>query len=106
MPNNLFEQALPPATGERFDDLLRCRNLHIERIVSSDQLSPQRYQQAQDEWVMLVQGEAELDVAGRRVTLRPGDHILIPAHTPHEVLRTTAGTLWLAVHLHPDGHTA
>ncbi len=106
MPDNLLDVALPPAMGERFDALLRCRNLLIERIVSSDRPDPVCYQQAQDEWVLLVQGEADLNVDGRKFTLRAGDHLFIPAQTPHQVERTQAGTVWLAVHLHPEGQTA
>lgn len=99
---NLYRDALPPACGERFDTLLSHRNLVIERIVSSAGLTPQTYVQTQDEWVMVVQGEADLDVAGEKSHLVAGDHLFLPAGTPHSVERTTAGTVWLAVHLHPE----
>lgn len=100
---NLFDDALPPPQGERFDVLLRHRNLVIERIVSSDQLRPEVCVQTQDEWVLLLQGEAMLDVQGQAMHLRAGDTLFLPAGVPHTVLHTTAGTLWLAVHLQPDG---
>lgn len=101
---NLFADAAPPERGERFDVVLRHRNLVVERIVSSDVITPTPYEQAQDEWVVLLQGEADLEVSGTRHTLRPGDHVFLPAGTPHTVLRTAAGTVWLAVHLHPCPH--
>jgi len=98
---NLFANAPPPATGERFDELLRQGKLVIERIVSSGDITPTRYVQTQDEWVLLVQGQATLEVDGRTVQLQTGDHLFLPAGTPHTVLSASAGTIWLAVHLHP-----
>ena len=99
---NLFDDAQTPRDGERFDELLKHRNLVVERIVSSAAITPQDYVQAQDEWVLLVQGEADLRVEGELRTLTPGDYVFLPAGTAHRVERTQAGTLWLAVHLHPD----
>jgi cupin 2 domain-containing protein len=51
----------------------------------------------------LLQSTATLDLAGESLTLVAGDCLLIPAHTPHRVLSTSAEPrcLWLAVHLHP-----
>ena len=102
-PANLFQGLPSPAVGEVFEELLRRRNLVIERIVSSDAPDQALYDQDQDEWVLLVQGQATLELAGDPVDLAPGDHIFIPAHTPHRVLRTSATPpcLWLTVHLHP-----
>ncbi len=97
---NLYEDALPPATGERFDTLLMHNGLVIERIVSTSKIESQQYVQEQDEWVVLLTGEAQLDVAGRPVSLRAGDYLFLPARTPHTVLRVSDRALWLAVHLH------
>jgi cupin 2 domain-containing protein len=97
---NLYEDALPPATGERFDTLLSHQGLVIERIVSTSRIVSQEYVQEQDEWVLLLQGEARLDVAGRTVPLRAGDYLFLPSRTPHTVLQVSDGALWLAVHLH------
>lgn len=98
---NLFDDALPPATGERVDRLLGLRNLVVERIVSSAAARPARFVQAQDEWVLLVSGSATLDVDGRAAALKAGDHLFLPAGTPHTVTSVSDGALWLAVHLHP-----
>jgi cupin 2 domain-containing protein len=100
---NLFDGASPPAEGERFDVLLDHRNLVVERIVSSADITPQTYVQPQDEWVVLVRGEALLDVDGEAVELKAGDHVYLPARLPHSVRRVSEGALWLAVHLHPEG---
>ncbi len=97
---NLFADARPPETGERFEHLLRHRNLVVERIVSSADITPWEYVQSQDEWVVLLQGEAVLKVAGETTALKTGDYLFLPAGTPHTVERTSQGAIWLAVHLH------
>lgn len=101
MPNgNLFSDAALPPTGERFDTLLSHRNLVIERILSSAHTVPAEYVQTQDEWVVLLKGEAVLEVAGRRVALTSGDYVFLPSGTGHTVASVSEGTLWLAIHLH------
>ncbi|HEY0584685.1 MAG TPA: cupin domain-containing protein [Pseudoduganella sp.] len=97
---NLYEDALPPAKGERFDTLLSHQGLVIERIVSTSKIESQEYLQEQDEWVLLLTGEATLEVAGSEVPLKAGDYLFLPARTPHTVRRVSDGALWLAVHLH------
>jgi cupin 2 domain-containing protein len=97
---NLYSNSTAPATGERFDTLLTHRGLVIERIVSSSKIELQTCVQPQDEWVVLVEGEALLNVNGQAVPLRSGDHVFLPAQTPHTVLSVSQGAMWLAVHLH------
>jgi cupin 2 domain-containing protein len=99
---NLFANAAPPPVGERFETLLRHRNLIVERIVSSSATTPQEYVQPHDEWVVLVQGEATLRVAGESVELKIGDHLFLAADVPHTVERVSQGAIWLAVHLYPE----
>jgi cupin 2 domain-containing protein len=100
--SNLFTDAMPPHEGERFDTILSHKNLVIERIVSSEAITPQEYVQTQDEWVLLIQGEAVIQLAGESISLKAGDHLFLPAGVPHTVLQTTAGAMWLVVHLHPE----
>jgi catechol 2,3-dioxygenase-like lactoylglutathione lyase family enzyme/mannose-6-phosphate isomerase-like protein (cupin superfamily) len=95
---NLFAADAPP-DGERFDALARLRHTTIERIVSSARPGLDMYDQAQDEWVLLVRGTATLEVAGRSIELVAGDYVELLARTPHRVLATSAGALWLAVHV-------
>ncbi|TBU74343.1 cupin [Pseudomonas daroniae] len=99
---NLFTDSEPPAQGERFETLLSHRNLVIERILSSARIEAVDYVQEQDEWVVLVRGQARMTVAGKAVELAAGDHLFLAAGTPHRVERTSDGALWLAVHLHPS----
>ncbi|KQV88620.1 cupin [Massilia sp. Root351] len=99
-PANLFADAAPPPEGERFEALLSHKGLLVERIVSSSKIASQEYVQEQDEWVVLLQGEALLQVDGESVQLKSGDYLFIPSRTPHTVLSVSDGALWLAVHLH------
>jgi cupin 2 domain-containing protein len=94
--------ALPPERGERFDTLLRHENLVVERIVSSAVIDSRPCVQVQDEWVLMVRGEATLQAAGETIALQSGDYVFLPGGTPHSVERVSAGALWLAIHLHPD----
>ncbi len=98
---NLFAHLPRMDQGEAFEELLSTPHVRIERIVSSDRPEPTRYDQDTDEWVCLLQGEAELWIDGAILPLQPGDYHLIPAHTPHRVHRTSTHPccIWLAVHL-------
>ena len=102
-PVNFFTHSPGPVSWVSCGDLWRQANLRVERISSSASPDSGLYDQEQDEWVMLVEGRAVLEVAGRRVPLSPGDYLVIPAHTPHRVLEThpEPRCLWLAVHLYP-----
>lgn len=97
--DNLFDNVDTPTVGERIDTLLSHRNLVIERIVSGADIQPVDYVQPQDEWVILLRGGADMDIAGEHARLVPGDPVFLPAGTPHRVERCEPGTLWLAVHL-------
>jgi cupin 2 domain-containing protein len=95
--------ALP---AESFKDILNRGNVRIERIVSRGQCSPEGfwYDQAWDEWVLVLSGRAGLEVDGHPapIELGPGDYLFIPAHLRHRVAWTDEGqnTIWLAVHIH------
>lgn len=98
---SLLPAGAAPAVGERFEELFAHRNLVIEQIVSSDAPDPVEYVQAQDEWVVVLSGEAKVAIAGGVEELGAGDWLFLPAGAAHRVLSTAAGTVWLAVHLHP-----
>jgi cupin 2 domain-containing protein len=98
--DNLFTDSDPPSSGERLDVLLSRKNLVIERIISSARMGPTQYVQPQDEWVLLLRGDAELDVAGKAVMLKAGDHVFLSSGTAHTLKSASEGALWLAVHLH------
>lgn len=100
-PRNLLSDLPRPAEGEVFEDLLRRGPVRIERIVSSEFPEPVLYDQPQDEWVLLLQGEARLWVAERELVLTKGDSLFIPARIPHKVLSTSRypPCVWVAVHV-------
>lgn len=100
---NLFAD-IPPDTGQELvEEILQAEGFRIERIVSRGQASPEGswYDQETEEWVLLVSGSATLRFDdGRRIDLKPGDHLVIPRHLRHRVERTDPEreTVWLAVH--------
>lgn len=89
---------------EHFETLLETSAFRLERILSRGHSTPEGewYDQAGDEWVMLVQGAARLSVEGRAepLELQPGDTVLLPAHCRHRVEWTPSDrvTVWLALH--------
>ncbi len=103
---NLFE-SVGDQTREIFFPLVEGKNVRIEQIVSFGQSSPEGfwYDQEQAEWVVVLKGEASvrLESAPTERRLRPGDHLLIPAHERHRVESTSLRepTIWLAVFFDP-----
>jgi quercetin dioxygenase-like cupin family protein len=95
----LFTPRAVPSEGERMVELARIGGTTIEAILSSADPDTHPYDQPHDEWVVLLDGSAELDVDGEHVSLVGGDWLLLPARTPHRVLTTSAGARWLAVHV-------
>ncbi len=107
MPNifaDLPERSPPGDASEEMTDLLKRPGVRIERIVSTGQASPPGfwYDQAHDEWVMLLSGAAGLEIEGEgELRLAPGDYVFLPAGRRHRVTFTAEGevTVWVAVHL-------
>jgi len=100
---NIFQ--LPPVLpeGEVFEALVLDHGILIERIISCGQITPQGqwYDQERDEWVVLLQGYAEISWEDSRIEkLHAGDWLLIPAHERHRVTYTSSDPpcIWLAVH--------
>ncbi|MDA0831642.1 MAG: cupin domain-containing protein [Planctomycetota bacterium] len=88
---------------ELFESLVDSPHVRIERIVSKGHRSPDGfwYDQPQNEWVLLLKGDAVLEFEGEpSVEMQPGTAVLIPAHCRHRVIQTSADehTVWLAVH--------
>jgi cupin 2 domain-containing protein len=88
-----------PASGEQFDVLARFGVAEIERIVSSATPDGGWYEPTHDEWVVLLRGSARLEVDGQILDLVGGDYLSLPAYTRHRVIETSAGAVWLAVHV-------
>jgi len=102
MPN-IYELSQEVYQLEKFEQIAFGNNIQIERIISTGQTttSGQWYDQELDEWVILLQGEAELAYGDNtRIKLKAGDYLLIPSHTKHRVEYTSINPpcIWLAVH--------
>ena len=102
--NNIFNLPASVPTEELFETLLSTENVLIERIISTGQTTPpgEWYNQDTDEWVILLQGEAQLSYAdGSTIKLSAGNYVFIPAHQKHRVEYTTSlpPCIWLAVHV-------
>ena len=99
--------ASPPPGAELTEVLLARADLRIERIVSHGHVTPpgEWYDQAEDEFVLLVSGAAHLELAGgEHLALAAGEWVLLPAHLRHRVTWTDPQqpSVWLAVFLPPE----
>ena len=104
LTGNLFEKIPKNLPEERFDTLVEKEGMRLERIVSRGHATPEEkwYDQSTNEWVVLLQGAASIVIDGRAapVNMKPGDHVLLPAHCRHRVAWTDPekDTVWLALH--------
>jgi cupin 2 domain-containing protein len=89
--------AAAPDEGERTELLARGTGFVVEQILSGRLAAPQDYEQDHDEWVVILDGGAVLEVDGVAHELGVGDWWLLPAGVPHRLVRTEPGTSWLAV---------
>jgi cupin 2 domain-containing protein len=100
---NLFAN-LPELSGSEASlGLFETPSIKIQRIVSQSYSSPPGfwYDQDEDEWVIVVRGEATLEFeAGDLVRMKEGDYVTIPRHVKHRIQQTDPRTIWLAVHIH------
>lgn len=98
MRGRLLQPADAPATGERTAEIARVGAVVVEQIVSGALGGPVDYLQGHDEWVVVLDGGATLQIGGERVDLEAGDWVLLPARTPHTLVEARPGTSWLALH--------
>lgn len=110
--NNIFIPNQTNPKEEQFDMLLQTPYIHIEKITSNGQTSDEWYEQEEDEWVVLIEGEGHLlfeDTStsqtasarfedGSQVKLVKGEHIYIPKMKKHKVIYTSSPAIWLAIH--------
>lgn len=99
----IFELPFPLPNEELFETLIESRSIRVERILSTGQTTPigQWYDQERSEWVILLQGTAEIAYEdGEKVHLKAGDYLLIPPHQKHRVEFTSEDPpcIWLAIH--------
>lgn len=93
----LADATSAPASGERVTEVARLGDVTIRQILSGA-ITPVDYDQDDDEWAIVLAGGATLHVAGEEIELRAHEWVLLPARTPHRLVRTEPGTSWLTVH--------
>lgn len=100
---NIFESIPDNLDKEISEKLIQNKDIKIERIISKGHTSPESgwYDQAQNEWVIILKGEAIISFeTEEEVILGVGHYINIPAKTKHKVSWTNpeTETIWLAIH--------
>lgn len=88
---------------EVFETLHMNKNLLIERIVTHQpyETPGDWYDQEKDEWILLLQGKAEIEFYEREsIVIKAGDYFFISAHERHRIKRTSEipKCIWLAIH--------
>jgi len=98
---NIFENIPKTLNKELFEDILKTKNLRIERIVSDGHSSDKGfwYDQPENELIFLIQGSSEIRFEDETVILKKGDWLLIPSHKKHRVESTDKNqkTIWIAI---------
>lgn len=93
----MSSSASAPESGETGETVVASDDLVIEHILSGRLDSPVAYEQDHDEWVVVLEGSALLEVAGETLAMNGGDWLLLARGTPHRLVQTRPGTRWLAV---------
>jgi cupin 2 domain-containing protein len=86
-----------PTRGELVRPLASVGGVDVDQILSGRLDAPVDYLADVDEWVVVLEGRASLEVAGEAVELHAGDWVLLPAGTPHRLVDAEPGTNWLTV---------
>jgi mannose-6-phosphate isomerase-like protein (cupin superfamily) len=93
----LHAGATAPTHGELVRPVASVNGVDVAQILSGRLDAPVDYLADVDEWVVVLEGRASLEVAGEPVELRAGEWVLLPAGTPHRLVDTAPGTNWLTV---------
>jgi mannose-6-phosphate isomerase-like protein (cupin superfamily) len=106
MPTNrghLSDSTDAPSVGEHVVALASGKGWRVEQILSGRLEEPIHDLLDHDEWVMVVDGWAVVEIDGQDGEFRSGDWMHLPPGVPHRVLETEPGTSWLALHVWDDG---
>ena len=99
MNEKFFEYSLPEVDSEEFTTLLERKNVKISRIISNTLQTEQTFCSEKDEWVIVLQGCAKLEMNSHVHKLTKGSSLFIPAGTEHKLLKTKKIVVWLAVYI-------
>lgn len=98
---NIFSNVAEVGEEEQFKVLGKSPNCRIERIVSSGHSSPQGfwYNQENDEFILLLQGEATLEFEDGMKDMKAGDYLIIPKNCKHRIEKSSVdpACVWLCV---------
>jgi len=99
---NIYDEIPKVSDVEFFQEIVKTKELKIERIVSQGHISPPGYwyDQEKNEFVLLLSGSAIIKFDDNSlVKLKEGDYLIIPAHKKHRVEETDKDqkTFWLSV---------
>ncbi len=101
---NIFSDIPKQIPNEIFETIIKSNQFRMERIISCGQPTTEGewYDQDQNEWVIVLKGNAGLLFEGNNeiIIMKTGDYINIPAHKKHRVewTDTKEETIWLAIH--------
>jgi len=96
---NIFDYELPKPDTEKFQTLLKEKNVEIKTIVSNTLKTPQIFVEKRDEWLVVLKGCAKLEINGIVHKLKSGDTLFIAANTKHTLLKTKKVVVWLSVYI-------
>ena len=98
--NNLFFTNEYDGQKEEFETLVENGAIKLERIISFGHPTPPNewYDQAEYEWVSLIQGSATLLFeTGEKIKLEKGDSITLKPHHKHRVEKVSDDAIWIAL---------
>jgi len=96
---NIFDIKTPDIDKENFQTLFEKEGVEIKSIVSNTLSTPRDFISDKDEWVVLLQGCAKIEMGDTTYKLKKGDTLFIPANTKHTLLKTKKLAYWLCIYL-------
>ncbi len=101
MIKNFFDEIPENVPEEVIETIISSEHIRVERIISNDHSSPENfwYDQSENEFVLLLQGNAVIQFENYEQDLKQGDYLVIEAHKKHRVKSTSGSekTIWLAI---------
>ncbi|QKJ26026.1 Cupin domain-containing protein [Aliarcobacter cibarius] len=98
---NIFDKVIIDKNEENFFQIFKNESIRVERIVSNGQKSPEDfwYEQVENEYILLLSGNAILEFEDFEVELKKGDCLNIEAMQKHRVKFTSLDepTIWFAI---------
>ncbi len=96
---NIFDLHTPQVDEETILTFLKKNGVEIKGIMSNTLSTKREFTSDKDEWVVLLQGCAKIEMQNTIYKLKKGDTIFIPANTKHTLIKTKKTAFWLSVYL-------